>query len=213
MSTELEIDQDKMVEDKLAEETVAPSSGGFLQFYGLYWKREFVFSIHATLPGVPTGWIGRGTKNIDRQTVWMNFWDQKGVYVLYDRDLTPVYTGQAGVSRKGGDGGTIGNRLNDHLKRKYRNGWEYFSWFGFLSSGKEKKLRKKLKSADLEDRKDPDWCFHERSGGDELNSLLNAFEAILIEAFVPRFNSRGGNLKDAIYVDQMEMKPRFIDQA
>ena len=45
-----------------------------------------------------------------------------------------------------------------------------------------------------------------------LNMLLDSFEAILIEAFVPRFNSRGGNLKGATYVDQFEGTPRFISE-
>jgi hypothetical protein len=145
----------------------------------------------------------------------MNFWRQKGVYVLYDRDLTPVYAGQAGLERSNSTGGrTIGDRLVDHSLGKYRNGWEFFSWFGFLKSEREHELKGKLKRAARELRHDPDWSFSiAPDETSELNALLDSFEAILIEAFVPRFNSRGRNLKGATYVDQLEVKPKLVIEA
>lgn len=197
-------------------ESVSPTSGGFMKFYGLYWKKRFIFSKDEILPGLPERWTGRGTRNVDRDTLWMNFWGQKGVYVLYDNDLVPVYTGQAGLTRgakSSGAGRTLGQRLRDHAHGKYRNGWEFFSWFGFLDCVQESSLRGKIKSASFEQRCNVEWAFNPRiSEGNEgeLNDLLDSFEAILIEAFIPRFNSRGGNLKDAVYVDQFESIPRAL---
>lgn len=197
-------------------ESVSPTSGGFMKFYGLYWHKKYIFTKDEILPGLPEGWTGRGTRNVDRDTLWMNFWNQKGVYVLYDSDLVPVYTGQAGLMRgakSSGNGRTLGQRLRDHAHGKYRNGWEYFSWFGFLDCVQEKELKGKIKTASVEQRRDVDWVFNPRiSEGMEggLNDLLDSFEAILIEAFIPRFNSRGGNFKGAAYVDQFESIPRAL---
>jgi hypothetical protein len=130
--------------------------------------------------------------------IQMNFWGQKGVYILYDANLNPVYAGQAGIARKNAkDGQAIGDRLYDHNFGLYRNGWELFSWFGFLDTEKVK-----LKEADLNKRMNPDWKFNNTEGA--LNLLLASFEAILIEGFAPRFNARGGDLGKAVHVDQFE---------
>lgn len=199
-------------------EAEAPSSGGFMKFYGLYWKKEHIAFQKELLAGLPSGWTGRGTKSVDYDTLWMNFWGQKGIYVLYDSGLTPVYAGQAGLTRgkKKSDesGRCLGQRLRDHSRGKYRNGWEYFSWFGFLDCDQEKLLKGKLKTANVNHRLNVSWSFDGKNDGkdQELNLLLDSFEAILIEAFVPRFNSRGGNLKNAIYVDQFESTPKLRDQ-
>lgn len=149
----------------------------------------------------------------------MNFWGQKGVYVLYDRDLTPVYAGQAGLVRDkkksasvGQDGRSLGFRVNEHIRGKYRNAWVYFSWFGFLQPKKEIGLKGKLKNANEDLRRNPDRDFPQQAANSEieLNLLLDSFEVVLIEAFTPRFNARGGNLKDAVYVDQLEKLPALI---
>lgn len=210
-----------------AAESKPPTSGGFLKFYGLYWDRIFWdrrpdtwieqvergWEERALLPGVPSGWTGRGTKGLDQNTIWLNFWHQKGVYVLYDEGLVPVYTGQAGLQK--GDknefgGRTLGDRLREHAHGKYRNGWRYFSWFGFLSFKNEAHLRGKLKSTERNERLTAEFEFQngQNKSEVELNLLLDSFEAILIEAFAPRFNSRGGNLKGATYVDQFEGDPK-----
>lgn len=208
-------------------ESKQPKSGGFLKFYGLYWDRNFWdrkpgswlekpalgWEERALLPGVPVGWTGKGTKGIDQNTIWLNFWHQKGVYVLYDENLIPVYTGQAGLQKgeKSELGGrTIGDRLREHSLGKYRNGWRYFSWFGFLSFAQEGKIRGKIKNISREERLNTKFEFLPAGGKSEveLNLLLDSFEAILIEAFTPRFNSRGGNLNGATYVDQFEGEPK-----
>lgn len=90
---------------------------------------------------------------------------------------------------------------------------------GFISHGlasfnqkKEIGLKGKLKNADEDLRRNPDWDFPQQAANSEieLNLLLDSFEAVLIEAFTPRFNARGGNLKDAVYVDQLEELPALI---
>lgn len=174
---------------------------GFITFYGLYWKKSVVDWRQADLLGRPRGWTGRGrtAKDADPKNIQMNFWKQKGVYILYDNNLSPVYAGQAGLVRKtDGDGRTIGGRLRWHTYNVYRNGWSLFSWFGFLELEKFS-----LKEAGEQKRMDPPWEFVPK-GGSPLNQLLASFEAILIEGFAPRFNARGGDLGKAVLVDQYD---------
>ena len=192
-----------------------------MKFYGLYWNKEYILDDRELelLPGLPQGWIGKGkiAKNFDRSAMWVNFWNQRGVYVLYDRDLTPVYTGQAGLVRSkkkiSESGRSLGERFRDHKHGKYRNGWDFFSWFGFLSTPIEQEIQSVIRKDDDEAvriKRDPKWEFKAPSGDTELNLLLDSFEAILIEAFTPRFNSRGGNLNGATYVNQLEDLPFFL---
>ncbi len=174
---------------------------GFIKFYGLYWNKHEVIWNKNLLLGQPSGWMGKGktAKNFDKLTVQMNFWAQKGVYILYDDNLQPVYAGQAGLTRKNtNEGQTIGNRLQAHTRGVYRNGWTLFSWFGFLST---QKLN--LKQCEEKKRMEPKWAFNP-SGENSLNDLLASFEAIVIEGFSPRFNARGGDLGKAILVDQYD---------
>lgn len=37
---------------------VSGSGGGFVKFYGLYWKRDLIYCEHAIIPGIPAGWVG-----------------------------------------------------------------------------------------------------------------------------------------------------------
>lgn len=173
-----------------------PKEAGFIKFYGLYWDKSVVGWLDGELLGQPPGWMGKGKppKDFDRKTVQMNFWNQQGVYILYDANLQPVYAGQAGLSKKGNaEGGqNIGNRLLTHSRGIYRNGWSLFSWFGFLETSKIS-----LKSASDDSRLKPKWTFPD-PGNSELNLLLASFEAVLIEGFSPRFNSRGGDLSSGL---------------
>lgn len=181
-----------------------PKEAGFIKFYGLYWDKSVVGWLENKLLGQPPGWIGKGkqSKGFDRRAVQMNFWNQQGVYILYDANLQPVYAGQAGLSKKGNAEGSqnIGNRLLAHSRGIYRNGWSLFSWFGFLDTPKIQ-----LKSANEDARLNPEWNFPD-PGKSELNLLLASFEAVLIEGFSPRFNSRGGDLGKAILVEQFDSR-------
>ncbi|WP_116131112.1 GIY-YIG nuclease family protein [Tropicimonas sp. IMCC34043] len=220
MTEDADLDQVDPMED------ASPSSAGFMKFYGLYWKKEFLYDQKKdeALAGFPDGWTGKGkiAESFDRSIMSVNFWGQKGVYVLYDRDLIPVYTGQAGLiksSAKSDNGGKcLGERLRAHKHGKYRNGWSFFSWFGFLDALDEKQIKSTIKFFDDRSilmKRHPNWKFVPYKQGQkdsELNLLLDSFEAILIEAFTPRFNSRGGNLKGATYVNQLEGEPFFVKQ-
>ncbi len=197
---------DDPVEIDLDRENPSKDSG-FIRFYGLYWRKSAVnWQVNKQLLGQPQKWMGKGkiAKDFDRSTVQMNFWGQKGVYILYDDGLQPVYAGQAGLSRSNASEGgqSIGARLNAHQRGVYRNGWSLFSWFGFLETDKIE-----LKTASNESRMEPKWSFPVQSESD-LNQLLASFEAILIEGFAPRFNARGGDLGKAVIVDQFEPQPQ-----
>jgi len=181
---------------------VPTGDAGFIKFYGLYWRKDRIDWNSRQLLGQPYGWLGKGriAAGFDRRTLQMNFWGQKGVYVLYDDALHPVYAGQAGLTRKDSAGGqAIGDRLNVHRQGVYRNGWSLFSWFGFMEVEKFNLKSEKDESKRLA----PDWQF-KLQGESDLNLLLASFEAILIEGFAPRFNARGGNLKKAVLVNQFE---------
>lgn len=190
-------------EEEVALSREVPSQdSGFIKFYGLYWRKDQINWNSTQLLGQPKGWTGKGklASDFDRTKLQMNFWGQKGVYVLYDHALQPVYAGQAGLSRKvNAPGQAIGDRLNVHRQGVYRNGWSLFSWFGFLEIEKIK-LKSEL---DEKKRLNPDWKFSPTSENG-LNLLLASFEAILIEGFTPRFNARGGDLKRATLVNQFE---------
>lgn len=190
------------ISEQVLTREVPAGDAGFIKFYGLYWRKDLIGWREHQLLGQPAGWLGKGriAAGFNRQTVQMNFWGQKGVYVLYDDALHPVYAGQAGLTRRDSAGGlAIGDRLNMHRQGVYRNGWSLFSWFGFMEVEKfnlksEKDEAKRLK---------PCWQFMPQ-GGSDLNLLLASFEAILIEGFAPRFNARGGDLKKAVLVNQFE---------
>lgn len=190
--------------DDVPTRELPTGEAGFIKFYGLFWRKDLVEWQSQHLLGQPNGWQGgRVAADFDRKNLQMNFWSQKGVYILYDQHLHPVYAGQAGLTRKNATQGNssqgIGERLNRHRREVFKNAWSFFSWFGFLDVKKVK-----LRNASDKDRLQPDWCFTPQSQS-ELNDLLASFEAILIEGFSPRFNARGGDLKKANLVDQFDL--------
>ena len=184
----------------------------FIKFYGLFWRKDAVDWDRRVLLGQPQGWLGKGNKrnNIDIESIQMNFYQQKGVYILYNDALQPVYAGQAGLARRNSTGGqAIGDRLATHSRGVYRNGWSLFSWLGLLDTE-----RSFLTRMTDEQRLNPSWVMPAGppSAPDAaLNTLLASFEAILIEGFTPRFNTRGGNLPHAVIVDQYEPGPARVE--
>jgi hypothetical protein len=176
-----------------------PDDPGFIKFYGLYWRKDKMNVDNVQMLGSPRGWTGKGLTQGDAADRQMNFWGQKGVYVLYDAGLQPVYAGQAGLIRKADAvGQSIGSRIASHANGVYRNGWALFSWFGFMHTPKIN-----LRTASDVERLNPQWSFVPGKQ-QELNQLLASFEAILIEGFAPRFNARGGDLGKAVFVNQFE---------
>lgn len=59
------------------EDEHSAKSAGFLKFYGLYWDKQHLQQIlqhnEKLLLGIPAGWTGKGTRGLDRSTLWMNF--------------------------------------------------------------------------------------------------------------------------------------------
>lgn len=172
----------------------------FVKFYGLYWQRNQVDWGSGQLLGAPKGWLGKGkVDEQERPQLQMNFWSQKGIYLLYDRLLTPIYAGQAGLERGVGAGGrTVGDRLSEHARKSYfMNAWDNFTWFGFLETP-----QMALRNAEEDQRMNVAWTKPNPAQDNSFNLLLASFEAVLIEGFTPRFNARGGDLKKACVVSQ-----------
>lgn len=117
-----------------------------------------------------------------------DFRDQIGVYVLYDRNQSIVYVGQAGNGNA-----TLFTRLKNHMDGALWNRWEYFSWIGFRDVNANGALSNQ-QSVD--------------SGvaGFKYSDALNEIEGILIEIIEPKLNKQGGKLKGATeyyqYVDE-----------
>lgn len=94
---------------------------------------------------------------------------QIAIYVLYDKDMRPVYVGQSGRGDK-----RLLSRLRDHTRSHLWNRWDYFSWFGFqrvLGSGMLK-----------ESQGEPKGSFED---------ALDELESILIQVMEPALNRQG----------------------
>jgi hypothetical protein len=146
--------------------------------YGLLWQRKYVH----------LGSGGKGKKGTllgYRGNVGsVDFREQIGIYVLYDKDFLPAYVGQAGNGNA-----NLFSRLKTHTKDHLWNRWEYFSWFGLLdvtATGKK-----------LDARFSVEHKRHE-SGG----TILNELEGILIAAMEPKLNKQGAKFADAQRYDQ-----------
>ena len=139
--------------------------------FGFMWERD---KVNWGQPGRGGGSSFEGTMVGDRRR-HVDFEDQMGIYVLYDRFEQPVQIGQA---KK------IFKRLRDHRRNHLRNRWASFSWFGFFKVGVNNELI-------IRDQRDE--LRRTLTLGDSLNEL----EAILIQVLEPRLNRRGPNWMDA----------------
>ncbi len=138
-----------------------------IQNYGLLWERKYIF----------WGWSGvAGHLNGERNNKNADFRWQSGVYILYDKDMSPVYVGQAG---KGAD--SLFTRLKAHTGNHLWNRWSYFSWFGLCKVNKDGSLSQ----SDNPTRK--------ISGS--LADALNDIEGVLILGIEPRLNKQGPKFK------------------
>ena len=134
--------------------------------YGLYWDRDKV------------NWNpGQGRKkqllgSADRSTDQIDFSEQSGIYVLYNR-LVPMYVGRT-------DSDYLLTRLESHNRGNRRNArWDQFSWFGF----------RRVEGSSL-------------SGESEnfsTSMLITVLETVMIEAFIPPLNDKGGDLLGTMY--------------
>jgi hypothetical protein len=135
-----------------------------IQNYGLYWERKY---IHTGAGSNKGHFLGRRENNNE-----IDFREQIGIYVLYDRTFVPVYVGQAGNGNA-----NLFTRLKNHTKDHLSNRWELFSWFG---------IRKVNGNSTLFVKDNVDKNF--KCDG---VSLLNQLEGILISAMEPSLNKQG----------------------
>src|SRR5580693_3179674 len=98
-----------------------------IQNYGHLWERKYINWGRGKVKGHLKGYVTSKRK--------ADFRDQIGIYVLFDKDLKPVYIGQVGRGSK-----TLFNRLNQHETDHLWNRWEHFSWFGIRRVNKNGKL-------------------------------------------------------------------------
>lgn len=94
------------VEELEREETET----GALNSFGMFWRRDLVLWTRAKL---------LGTQSSAAESV--NFSEQKGVYLLHDRDRV-VYVGRADD--------TLFARVRAHTVDRLSGRWDRFSWFG-----------------------------------------------------------------------------------
>ena len=117
------------------------SRAGFIRSYGMFWRAEEV------------SWLGEGTRpykellghiGVRRPKLEVtNFWQQRGIYVLYN-DYGPYYVGKTV-----GEGMNLGTRLSHHYLgtngSPHSGKWDRFFWFGWhgtLSSTDDRGLRR-----------------------------------------------------------------------
>ena len=131
--------------------------------FALLWERKYIHYGWAGAPGHLQGYR-RGVKKAD-------FREQSGVYVLYDKDMIPVYVGQAGRG-----GANLFSRLKQHESDHLWNRWVYFSWFGLCKVNKDGSLH-------MSDNSD-------RNIGGTIASALNDIEGVLIHALEPKLNKQ-----------------------
>ena len=86
----------------------------------------------------------------------------RGIYLLHDHTLQPVYIGQAGSGQRG-----LGPRLLEHGSDHLWGSWHYYSWFAVAP-----------------------WKKDEEPG--EISVLLNEFEDLFIYLLAPRLNRKKG---------------------
>jgi len=137
--------------------------------FGVHWERNYINYGRGRVRGHLRGY--RSGKQAD-------FREQIGVYVLSDKDLLPVYIGQAGSGQH-----TLFDRLKRHERDHLWNRWEHFSWFGF---------RRVNQNGSLSQHDDVDKSF--KATG---RQLLNEIEGALITVLEPRLNKQGARWKDA----------------
>ena len=105
----------------------------------------------------------------------VDFREQQGVYVLYDETTTMVYVGQTG---NGDD--RVFTRLRRHTSDHLSRRWSKFSWFGIRQLNQSLALRA------------------EKAGATEdVTTVLNQIEAVLIAAAEPLLNRQGGRFGKA----------------
>ena len=108
----------------------------------------------------------------DDSEVEIDFANQWGIYLLHNR-LDVMYVGRTTDS--------LMARLRDHNTRDRRNArWDRFSWFGFRQVNENGTLSDEIATIDT-------------------RMMITILEAVMIEAFIPPLNDKGGDLMGTLY--------------
>lgn len=125
-------------------ERQARSKSGFIRAYGMFWSANEVDWTGAT-SNYRLEILGRVGERRPRLEI-CNFWEQRGIYVLYN-DYSPYYVG-----RTSGADMSLGKRLRQHYEgangSPHRGKLERFSWFGWRGTllSKDTRGMKRLRS-------------------------------------------------------------------
>jgi hypothetical protein len=137
--------------------------------FGHLWERKYINWGRGGVRGHLKGYVTNKRE--------ADFREQIGIYILYDKDLFPIYIGQAGSGKR-----ALYSRLNHHETDHLWNRWEYFSWFGF---------RRVNTNGSLSGYDNAQKLFKARG-----SLLLNEIEGVLITALEPKLNKQGASWKD-----------------
>ena len=157
---------------------------GFIRAFGMFWSRNEV-DWWGEDGGLEL--LGRVNKNRGALKV-ANFWDQRGIYVLYN-DHGPYYVGKTFDQ-------SLGVRLRQHQKKEspHAANWNRFSWFGW------RRVLKGKDSAGLQ-------RLGEVPAGvlTDSKSSVADIEALLIESLGTRWvgNSRSESFAGAVKWEQI----------
>ncbi len=154
--------------------------------FGFLWERKYIYA------GTGGADNAGHLKGEAKGKPIADFCDQIGVYVLYDKNQSIVYIGQAGNGNA-----TLFTRLRNHMKGTLWNRWEYFSWIGFKAVNSDGSL-------------DGRQQINKRVNRYTYSNALDEIEGILIEIIEPKLNKQGGKLKNATEYFQF-VDPRVGD--
>lgn len=138
--------------------------------FGHLWERRYLYRGRGSIAGHLKGKVSPKSKEID-------FREQIGVYVLYDKDMKAVYVGQAGY----GESSRLLTRLKQHENDHLWNRWAYFSWYGI--------------------RQVTDTALHAAQSSESKYSvpgstLIEQLEGVLISVLEPSLNRQGAVWKE-----------------
>lgn len=143
--------------DEADEAEEAAREMGLINAFGMFWSRDQV-NWRASMPHL-YGVQQSGSTRV-------NFTEQAGVYVLYDRNR-PIYVGKVTEPR-------LGRRLLDHTRDRLAGRWDRFSWFGVRRVNEDGQLSPV-----------PNHTI-------AAETLIATMEALLIEGLEPPQNRRQG---------------------
>jgi hypothetical protein len=143
-----------------------------LKSFGEYWNPTTV------------GWTKSnllGDSKINGKKCTINFWNARGVYVLYN-DFKPIYVGKSESS--------LGGRVYAHLTDRFAGRWDMFSWF---STDKPNIIKGDTNAA--------------KGRVVKVSEMVKTFESILIISAAPPLNRRYESIPGAIQFEQVNSHP------